>query len=214
MIGFLLLSVFVLVMTLLFIPLTFCVQGRLAETIFGQIEVAWAGGLIATHWPQEKVNKTRSGWRSGDGDRPSSGLRTESPEIKPTQDAKKPRKYGWSFIKPFLNQTVFKEGLLFIRQLWKSLKLRFNLSGEYGTEDPALTGMIAALISALDLGNGNFRIRSNFECNTLDLQGELRGRIIPALLMWQCGRFILRPPIRRIWWPILTTRIIRKEGGV
>ena len=138
----------------------------------------------------------------------------DSPKTKPAPKTSDHPKYRFSFIKPFLDKYVIKESLLFIRQIWNSLRLRFDLAGEYGTEDPALTGMISAGISALSGANGNLRLQSNFEYPTLNLQGELRGRIVPALLIWECGRFIFRPPIRRIWWPMLTKKIRRNEGGV
>ena len=226
MINYLLLGLILLVLALLFVPLTFRGRGRLAASISGEIELAWAGGLIAARWlwnqPEKDPFVVRLGrWiksRPGSPNepRPTSSGATSAPappkqaprnsEIKPQQRLRS--------IQPLLSKNVIKESWLFGRQIWKSLKLRWALEGEYGTEDPALTGAIAAGIAALNGLNGNLRLQANFEHSMLNLQGELRGRIVPALLVWECGRFMLKPPIRRIWWPMLTQKKLKNKGGV
>ena len=222
MIAYLLLSFIALILVILFVPLNFCGQGRWAENMSGEIELAWAGGLIATRWRLNQPEKNQFILRLGTWVKPlhrrksepvhtSSRLAPEGEQPSPLPPKSKPHpKNNLSYIKPFLSRHVIRESLLFLRQLWKSLQLRFDLTGEYGTEDPALTGMLAAGISALNGACGGLHLQSNFECNTLDLQGEVRGRIIPAQLIWECGRFLSRSPIRKIWWPILNEKITKK----
>lgn len=74
-----------------------------------------------------------------------------------------------------------------------------NIEGEYATDDPALTGIIAAFIAAINGSSYNLRLYPNFENTTLNITGEIQGRLIPAIVIWDFGNLMLKPPIRKIW---------------
>lgn len=210
MIGFVLICIIMLLLALLCIPVAFSGRGSLAERLSGEAELTWGGGLVAAKLIL--INTEQSNYIIRLGGWIKQIKRSEQNPQKTTssKDAKGSKRLSLNFIKPFLNQKVIREVLLFLNRIWYSLKLRLSLHGEYGTDDPALTGVIAALIAALcAVINGNYfnlQLNPNFEDSTLNLRGELHGRLVPAVLIWDFGSLMLKAPIRRIWWNMMTKK--------
>ncbi len=206
MIAFLLLSILLLLAVLLFIPLVFFGQGTLEENLSGEAELTWAGGFFAARLVFINQEKPKFSLRLGSWVKQ---IKESEPKPKKTVSTKKrseSKKDSLSKMKPFFNKQVLSEVLLFLNRIWYSLKLRLNLEGEYGTDDPALTGFIAAFIGVINSTCYKLQLHPNFEDTTLNLKGALQGRLVPAVLIWDFAKFMCKTPIRRIWWNIITKK--------
>jgi len=203
MIAYILLTILVILIALLFIPFEFYGQGRITEDIRLEWGLAWAGGLVSVRWNLPAAATDESVMRLGPWvkSRPTGANQETEPAPKP---AKKPSgRTNWRAAKAFLDIQAWKEVLAFWGRLWRSLRLRCDLEGDYSTDDPALTAYIAALITLLNQNGQKCHLHPRFAEAGVNLNGSIQGQLRPGLIIWDAGRFILKRPIRKIWWTLL-----------
>jgi hypothetical protein len=82
-----------------------------------------------------------------------------------------------------------------LRHSWPG---RFRIRGSYGTGDPMTTGVIAGLGRAI-LPHETDEIAYNYLDAVNTLQGECRGRIIPAVILWIAFRWATAGETRAFW---------------
>ena len=217
----LLLILVLLPVGLLSVPLIFKARGRLSmEERQLESTIAWGWGLlsvaveirgketairlrlagISLPAPRKKpVNEgtARTGKQAG-----RAGKRTP-------KHAGRNKKHGSGFpsIIGVLNRQMLAAVLGYLRRLLKSLRLRLRLSGVYGTDDPAITGLIAGLITALHAERLNLDLNPDFSGPIIDVAGEAAGRIVPMAILWHTISFFLAKPVRKLWWAMFKIKI-------
>ena len=89
----------------------------------------------------------------------------------------------------------------YLIRLVPCLHLEARLDGEYGTGDPALTGMLSGVIAALAAEQPWVRLNPNFMEACLDIEGEVKGRLFTFVVLWHTLALLLSSPVRSLWWP-------------
>ena len=202
--------IIILPLAVLLAPVSFHVKARLAEKAACEGELAWAGGLLAAKFvfkdniPSFFLHFGIWGKHLERGRNPSKRKRTSQ--------KKSTKHLRVRYIKPFINTRFLKEVFRFLNRFQRSLNLRLSLEGEYGTNDPAFTGFIAGLIAALNSNRCCLCLYPNFSETTLNLQGEIRGRLIPARLICLIFRTLFAAPVRKIWWFTLKQNLNHTGG--
>ena len=203
----------VLTVGLLSVPLTFKAGGCLRpEEKLLEARIAWGWGVIATTI-ELKRRKPSFGLRLAGITVPvfrkKSGV-AKAKNIRKKVERKKERsEFNLSTVFMVLNRKLLTVFLGYIKRLFRSLRLRLHLSGVYGTDDPALTGMIAALFAALRAEHINFDLNADFREPVLDVAGETSGRIVPIEILWLTLCFLMAEPVRKFWWAQFKTKFIR-----
>jgi len=199
---------------LLSFPLTFKARGSLRKEERNlNLQLSWGWGLLsaaveingkesafrlrlAGFWlpvPRKKpvhIGTTKTGKQTG-----RAGKQAQ-------KHAGRRKKHGFSLfsIIAVLNRQVLATVLDYLKRLFKSLRLRLRLNGVYGTDDPAMTGLIAGLIAALHAKHLKFDLDADFSGPIIDLAGETSGRLIPIVILWHTMSFFLAKPVRKLWW--------------
>jgi hypothetical protein len=213
---YILLVVVCLLGLVLLAPIQFAVEGEYAERVSIQGRLRWTGGLLRFEiiysegkfkgswgilW-MKKLNPMKAGKRSK--------------KEKPSQ-AKKPRtsKEGSKSngnISSFLNPELFRIVKDVFHKLLQALHLRMNLSGTFGFDDPALTGLMAGLIGAIGRGASSIDLTPDFTSTVVDMRGTIQGWIMPLQILVIGIVFMLMKPVRAIWWPKIKFRKKQKEA--
>ncbi|NLI12710.1 hypothetical protein [Pelotomaculum propionicicum] len=198
--------IILLPLAVLMAPLSFQAQVSLGEKAAGMGRLDWAGGLLTASFVFENskpdfcvrfVTWEKRLQKTGD----------QSRRIKRNRPKKANRRLSTGYIIQFIDIRLLKEVCRFLNSFQRSLNL--SLAGEYGAGDPALTGFIAGILAALN-NSRNLRLHPNFSETTLNLQGEIRGRLIPAALICHFLVFLLAASVRKIWWPALKQKFTIK----
>lgn len=222
MIVYILLAIFLIMVALLFVPLHFFAQGRITEEFALEMVLAWAGGLVTARWRLPPGEKPGAEVRVGPWSKPHRPKESAEPAQSTDQDDEagknqrlrrqdqppandSPRKTNRNVVRAILDRQVLAEVLAFLAAIWRSLRLRCNLDGYYGTDDPASTAYIAAFIAALKHCGRypGLNLIPRFDQLTVNLTGALQGQLVPGLIILDLGRFMLKRPIRKIWWIML-----------
>ncbi|AGL02464.1 hypothetical protein [Desulfoscipio gibsoniae] len=205
---------------LLSVPLTFKAGGYLgAEDRRLGLRMAWGWRLVDADM-EIKGRKPTFRFRIAGMAMP--GPRKKAGKIKGAKDQKvknagktggEPKKHGLDFsaINAVLNRQVLAVVLGYLKNLIKSFRLQLRLKGVYGTDDPAVTGMIAGLIAVLRAERIILDLDTNFSGPILDVAGETSGRVVPIVILWYTIRLMMAKPVRRVWWAQLIKKIIRKK---
>jgi len=205
MLLYVLLVLLVLVVAILMIPISFQGQGDITDRFSGQIGLDWAGGLIKVHWVVPSQSGSRSTLKMGPWEKSRSQDPSQPRPAKDQSKSQNSRKPGWNTVKTIVDKHVFREILIFLQKVWQSLHLRCEVEGQYGLEDPAATGLMAALIGIFNQ-SANMRLTPQFVETGLNLHGNVQGRVVPGQIIWDVGRFLLKKPIRKIWWLLIRER--------
>ncbi len=211
--GAIFVPLILLLILVLSLPVAFSGLFHWAEKPSGQGELAWAWGLARA--------KVYVGAGGPAGAKPGVALRLGplpwfTPGSKPHRAARPRRRErparkraahrsGAHWLAS-LDERIFGAAISFLRSTVRSLRLRLRLEGEYGTNDPDLTGYLSALVAVAAGGPLQLNLTPAFGEPRVDIRGELRGCLVPAQLLWISARFILSPPVRRKWWTMLTRR--------
>ncbi|MDD4776583.1 MAG: hypothetical protein PHG75_08730 [Syntrophomonas sp.] len=225
MIVYILLAILLIMVALLFIPLHFFAQGQITEDLALEMGLAWAGGLVAARWRLPPQDKPGAEVRVGPWNKPRRSEESEEPSQSTDQDDEagknkrlrrrdqppaneSGRKTNRNVVRSILDRQVLAEVLALLAAIWRSLRLRCNLDGYYGTDDPASTAYIAAFITALKHCGRypGLNLNPRFDQLTVNLTGALQGQLVPGLIILDLGRFMLKTPIRKIWWTMLRER--------
>ncbi len=200
----LILGLVLLPVLLLSIPLAFRVAGIVSPgDLRLEAGAAWGWGLLAA---VIEINRSETSVRLR-----LAGLPLPLPCRKPgkTSDKDLEKKAGrdgkskvfsFSTVITVLNRKLFYAILRYVKRLLGSLRVRLRLSGVFGTGDPALTGVILALISALQADNANLDLNADFSDPILGVNGEISGRVVAIVILWLTIRFLLAGPVRKLWW--------------
>jgi hypothetical protein len=204
------LAVIIFMIALLSIPLRFSASGRLAREWEGKGEASWAAGLVAVDVTlQEKerpaVCLRLAGWRKRMN---ASGRTSAKKSSKPPTGRTKRSNLN---LAKWFNLQIGREMLGFAERIWRSLHLELKLQGEYGLDDPAGTGFLAALIALANSRFGSLALYPNFEDEVIDIQGSIRGRFIPAQVLWYTAGLMFSKPLFRLWWNRLIPKFKIRE---
>lgn len=203
---------------LLSVPLTFKAKGRTVDPQLA-LRIAWGGGLLAAVMATSG-RKTSFRLRLAGITLPTP--RNKSVTAKAAKRSgqqkgrkEKARKKGQGFSPPALsdviNRQLLAEVVGYLKKLFKSIRLRLRLIGVYGTDDPALTGLIAGLLATLRTKHCNIDLDADFIEPVLDLTGEASGRVIPIVILWLTIRLLLSKPVRKLWWAQLKKKLAYKR---
>jgi hypothetical protein len=202
---------------LLSLPLTFKAQGRL-DTEEGQQQLearlAWGWGLLA-------VTAGIDGRKKSLGIRLAGIALPASRKTSGTVKAKKPRKktvrqgkkspFNFSTVIAVLNRQFINTMLAYLKKIISSCRLRLHLKGVYGTDDPALTGLLAGLMAALRTGHFRPALEADFNGPILDVDLKTSGRIIPITVLGLTMGLLLAGPVRKLWWGLLKNKFSRRK---
>lgn len=128
----------------------------------------------------------------------------------PAEEAKKK-------LPPIVSEIIHMEGKKEIFAALKKLLKRllkgvlpgdFFLKGTFGTGDPASTGYLLAAAGVLKARFGShIQIKGDFSKATAeDIEIRVKGRIVPAYLLWAALAFLLAKPVRRALWKLWKAR--------
>lgn len=199
--------IFVLLpLVLLCVPITFIVKGRLcSEEQWVKVRVAWGLGLFSA---TIGIN----------GREKSFGLQLAGITI-PVSGKKSARKIrgGKTGFNPSKLITLFNKKLLtvvlgYLIKVLRSFRLRLQLRGIYGTDDPALTGMLVWLIAELSAKHYNLELEADFSRPIINLNGETSGRVVPILILCLTISLLLAKQIRELWWVNIKKRFIKNKS--
>lgn len=199
---------------LLVVPLTFKARGRTVDPQL-KLRIAWGGGLLAAVI-ETSGRKTAFRLRLA-------GITLPNPRRQPGAAKKAAKKSGQQkgrqkkqgFSPPALSDVLSRQLLAevmgYLKRLFKSLSLRLQLSGIYGTDDPALTGLIAGLMATLRTEHYNINLDADFSEPVLDVTGEASGRVVPGIILWLTIRLLSAKPVRKLWWAQLKKKLVGKS---
>lgn len=200
---------------LLSVPLTFHICGRLGpEEQRLEARFAWGWGVLAA---SAGVNggKKSFGFRLAGVALPVPRKRQGAVKIKKTGKKagrkRKARGLNFSAVNRVLNRKLLAAVLSTAKKLFQSLRLRLRLSGVYGTDDPALTGLLAGLAAALHARHFNLDLDADYSGPVFDVDGETSGRVVPIAILWITLRLLLAKPVRKLWWNQLKIKFIRRK---
>lgn len=201
---------------LLSVPLTFKAGGRIGpDDRRMEAGFAWGGGLLAA---AVGINGSKTSFRLKFAritlplprGKPSAARAEKKSKNPPRKGVR--QKPGLSLATKILNRELLNEVLGYIKRLFKSLRLRLQLSGVYGAGDPALTGMLVGLMAALHTEDRfNLDLAPDFSGPVLDVAGETSGRIVPIAILWHTLRLVLAKPARKLWWALLKSKFIKRK---
>lgn len=120
-------------------------------------------------------------------------------------------------IPPIVSEIIHMEGKKeILSALGKMLKRLLKgvlpgnlfLKGTFGTGDPASTGYVLAAAGVLTARFGSdIQIKGDFsKAAAEDVEIRIKGRIVPAYLLWAALAFLLAKPVRRALWKLWKAR--------
>lgn len=201
-----------LLLILLSLPFDFTGRGEWGAVKYIEARLKWAGGLAALGFVVQEGSfdaTLRIGgltvWRGG---------KKEKSLPRPAKQKTVKKKNDFNLrktIELWGDGELFKAGIAFLRRLVRAFRLDINLSGRYGADDPALTGLLTGLLAGLlALINGDkikLDMKPDFTEAVLECKGSLRSRIIPAELLGVCLIVLWRKPVRRIWLSVMKNKM-------
>ncbi|MEA4926883.1 MAG: DUF2953 domain-containing protein [Syntrophomonadaceae bacterium] len=196
----------ILVGIVLIAPIRFDLEGELGESLSfkGRVGVGWAGGIFSfnlIHQPGETQGELGIlGFKKLIFPKPGKENKP-SPDNKKDKDDPKRRRKSKGSLTAFLNLEFFKAVKKGVHKLVRALHLKINLSGVYGFDDPALTGIVLGWIYALNIKNYSINLNPDFTEEVIDLKGSLQGWLIPLQIILTAIGILLMKPVRAIWWP-------------
>lgn len=203
---------------LLSVPLTLKARGR---TVDPQLElgIVWGRGLFAAVM-ETNGRKTAFRLRLARITLPTSRKKLvtakaakQSSQQKGRKEKVRKEKQGFSLpaLSDVISRQLLAEVMGYLKRLFKSIRLRLRLSGVYGTDDPALTGLLAGLMATLRTEHCNIDLDTDFSEPVLDLTGKASGRVIPIVILWLTTRLLLSKPVRKLWWAQLKKKLAYKR---
>ncbi len=99
-------------------------------------------------------------------------------------------------------------GKLLKRLLKGILPGNLSIKGTFGTGDPTTTGYLLAAAGILTARFGNdIQVKGDFsKAAAEDVEIRIKGRIVPAFLLWAVLAFLLTKPVRRALWRLWKAR--------
>ncbi|TEB07806.1 hypothetical protein Psch_01361 [Pelotomaculum schinkii] len=200
---------------LLIMPFDFTGRGEWGDIKYIEARLKWAGGLAAIGFAvrEGSFNTTLSIggltlWRGG---------KKEKSLPRPGKQKTVKKKNDFNLrktIELLSDGELFKAGIAFLRRLVRAFRLDMKLSGRYGADDPALTGLLAGLVALINGDRIKLKMQPVFTEAVFELRGALRSRVIPAELLGICLTLLWQKPVRRIWLSVIKNKMkFKKEAA-
>ncbi|NPV93111.1 MAG: hypothetical protein HPY50_20290 [Firmicutes bacterium] len=152
-------------------------------------------------------------WKSG-GRPGTSGSEAKAKPEKPEKP--KPKKKGTSSggtLRMLKDRELWREAISFLRRLVRALRLEAKVDGAYGTDDAALTGILAGIIAVLGGSRVMLNLQPVFVEEVLDVEGYAKTRFFIGELIWIVLALLWKRPVRRLWMPKIKAKFRLKEAG-
>lgn len=189
----LLLVILCLFLAPMVLPISFRGQAQVNGSFSGYGEVSGIGGWVKLYVSKEPGTRTRQYLRLFYWEK---SLAAGKPKA-----ASKKRKPGVSRFKAVLTRDLINAVYRYLIRLSRCLNLEVRFEGEYGTGDPALTGILSGVIAALTNEQSRICLYPNFMEVSLDMEGEFKGRFFPIVPLGHTVVLVLSSPVRSLWWP-------------
>lgn len=125
---------------------------------------------------------------------------------------RKPNDKPRTRLSSFYNLGFWSQVKTLANRMCGAMHLNVRLAGVFGFDDPSLTGLAAAVIAATLWSSSTVNLNPDFSQEICDLQGSVQGWLIPLhifiIIIW----FLVKKPVRAIWWPMIKKRKKYKEA--
>lgn len=189
----LLLVILCLLLAPMVLPISFRGQVQVKDSFGGYGEVLGIGGLVKLYVSKEPGTGTRQYLRLFYWEKSLAAGKAKA--------ASKKRKPEASRFKAVLTRDFMNAVYRYLKKLVRCLNLEARLEGEYGTGDPAVTGILSGVIAALTNEQSQICLYPNFMEVSLDMEGEFKGRFFPIVPLGHTVVLVLSSPVRSLWWP-------------
>jgi hypothetical protein len=188
-----------ILMIILFIPFKYFMNGKIDDSICGNAEVRWIFGLVKVivykyeDEPQMKISICGLNVYSRK-------LIEENNEKKGKEASKKKRKKKESKSKRNIGRNLLMEFFKYFKDIINIVKPKyFRISGQYGFEDPSLTGMLLGLISIIKgvVPKAKIDVNPDFEEETINLEIEIYGDIKVFEICYRSIKLIIKKEVRK-----------------
>lgn len=212
-------AIAIVIAAVLLTPISLHAKGCLANQKNFQGEIGWAGGLTSFSMvvaESGNVFSVRLGFwckqlqKSSPAQKEKIKEKIRGETKEKTRVTKNTNRPGTLGINTFFNISLLREMFAFLSRAFRSLNLKLCVEGEYGAGDPAVTGYLSALVGLINSSRCKLRLNPNFQELILNLRGEMRAHLIPAVLIFHTIRFFFAPAVRRIWWKVLKSKTKRR----
>ncbi len=188
---------FCMLIFLLAVPLYYDLKGRWQETVTGEAKIRLGPLGFSLARTEEKESRIRLAlWGKVLADKKPKGEGKEKKE-------KKDRYTGTGSNLSWLDWELLNRGIVFFKQIFKALKPQyFKIKGVLGFGDPYYTGLLAGF-KALIPGIPRIYIEPDFTRRIHDITVEIKGRIVPLVLICYTVKFFFSPemaPVRKYLW--------------
>jgi hypothetical protein len=174
-------------------------NGKIDDSICGNAEVRWIFGLVKVivykyeDEPQMKISICGLNVYSRK-------LIEENNEKKGKEASKKKRKKKESKSKRNIGRNLLMEFFKYFKDIINIVKPKyFRISGQYGFEDPSLTGMLLGLISIIKgvVPKAKIDVNPDFEEETINLEIEIYGDIKVFEICYRSIKLIIKKEVRK-----------------
>lgn len=194
-----LLALVALLGIILLAPFHFDFGGEYEQRLSFRGQVRWAGGLFSLEI-MRRVGKMQMTLGFFGLKKPISNMGKKEPKKK-KPNRKKGLTDSIGNLSSFITRQLFTAVKVVFSKLVQALHLGLNLSGIYGFDDPSLTGVMAGVIAALNIGRSSEYLNPDFTGAVAEIQGSMRGWFIPLQILVIVLLFLLKKPVRAIWLP-------------
>ena len=207
---YILITIVTLLLLILFAPIHFNFKGEYSHNLNFQGRVGWAGGLLSL----EMIRSEGSiylvlGLLSLRKTIPARERKTPI-RTKPLKEKRRINSIG--DILSVINRQLFTAVKVVFSKLVRALHLGLNISGTYGFDDPALTGVSMGVIAVLNRGGSSMDLKPDFTGEVVDIRGTIRGWFFPLQILAIGVAFLLKKPVRLIWWSKIKFKRKQKEA--
>lgn len=186
-------------MIILFIPFKYFMNGKIDDSIGGHAEARWIFGLVKVivykYEDEPQIKIIICGLNIY-----SRKLIGENNEKKGKEASKKIRKKKESKSKRNIGRNLLMEFFKYFKDIINIVKPKhFRISGQYGFEDPSLTGMLLGIISAINgvVPKAKIDVNPDFEEETINLEVEIYGDIKVCEICYRTIKLIIKKEVRK-----------------
>jgi hypothetical protein len=206
----------VLLILLLVLPFEITGQGEWGIKKVYQIRITWAGSLLSFNLEAQQglsypvltifgVTLWRGSGKSGD--KPKKSRQEKKKEAKQN-------KQGFSLRKAkrmLTDRDLISTSKSFLGNMIKVSGLEFKAWGTYYTDDPALTGIIAGFLAAINKDKIILDLEPDFSDDNLDIKARISGRFMIVKVIAISLTFLWQKPVRYYWLSAIKAKFRFKE---
>lgn len=201
---YIILAVLAIILAVIALPFTYSAEVLVAEGVDARYNFGWPGRLVQIkgEYREEMLNMgifiggRRILRLNGKHKLRTKKIEAEKKEEK--EEAKEKSKSRFS-VKEFIDKSFIDEILEYVKTIFRLTKPRYlKLSGTYGFEDPALTGMTYGLICVIRgcIPQAKLDFYPCFTDAVLELDLKTEGELVAAPIIYQTIRMVLKKPVR------------------